>query len=558
MSFSSGALGRPDSAYAKRGVSPLFVSLAVAAWIVLFDNFSFWRTFLQAQPGSLTAQIVALAGLATLLTVLASGIFRMLAGAALGRWILAGLLVMSACVAHYVDAWGVLVDKNLIRNIAQTDVREVNELLSWPALLDLALRGALPAFLLLRLRVVRSGLWQDIGQSAALLLSAIALGSVLTAAMYGTLATTFRNHRELRLQLIPSNYIKASYSFLRGDEMVRSSPTPIGQDARKAGRPSPRPRVMVLMVGETARAENFSLGGYGRPTNQALEGLPVIYFSRVTSCGTDTATSLPCMFSDMGASRFDVASARARENVLDVLVRAGVRVIWLENNSGCKGVCERIPTLTMPQPNSTDLSACGESGCQDEVLVSALRTQLRDVNVDTLIVLHLMGSHGPSYFKRYPTPGPFQPTCDTNRIQICSRESLVNTYDNTIAYTSQVIAQTVLATASQSKRLDIAMLYISDHGESLGENNVYLHGLPPVLAPKQQKEIPMIGWISDSGATALGIQASCLEKIATAPYSHDNLFHSLLGFHQIDTSLYRPDLDIFAIARRSSVCTGRS
>jgi lipid A ethanolaminephosphotransferase len=536
----------------RRGLSPLFLCLSIASWIVLLDNVGFWRTFLSAQPGSGFDQWVSATGLAGLLILLVAGLLRPLVGNRVGLAVVAGLLVISATVAHYVDGWGVLVDRNLIRNVMETDAREVSELLSWSAAADFFLRGVVPAALLLLLPLGESSGSRILSQTGLLLAGAASVGILLTVSLYGTLATTFRNHRELRLQLVPANYIRAVYGHFKGSTRSPVAPMPVASDAWRAPRPDARPKVMVLMVGETARAANFSLGGYRRDTNRHLAGSGAVYFSNVASCGTDTATSLPCMFSNLGADAFSVRAAQARENVLDVLVRAGVRVNWVENNSGCKGVCARVPTQAMPVAGTPAL--CGTDGCHDEILLPALKRELGEAREDSLIVLHLMGSHGPSYFKRYPAPGPFQPTCDTNRIQSCAKAELVNTYDNTIDYTSKVIAEAIRVADSHAQRLDVAVLYVSDHGESLGESNIYLHGLPPRLAPREQKEVPMIGWLSSSAAQAAGLTPKCLPAVAGRAFSHDNLFHSLLGFHGVKTSAYRAELDLFAIAKGDAAC----
>ncbi|MBS0426571.1 MAG: sulfatase-like hydrolase/transferase [Proteobacteria bacterium] len=539
----------------KRGIGPLFVCLAVAGWILAFDNFAFWRTFAQAQPGTALDQFLAGVGLAALLTLGLAGLVRPLIGNVAGRAIVGLLLVLSAAVAHHIDAWGIVVDRNLIRNIAETDTREVRELLTWLGLADIVLRGVLPAAVLFLVPIRPLSIRRGVAHVGVLFIAAGATATILVTSLYGTLATTFRNHRELRLQLIPSNYINALYGHWKGASPAFTLPATIAPDAVRAAPLSIRPRVLVLMVGETARAANFSLGGYPRPTNRRLDGSEVIYFSRVISCGTDTATSLPCMFSNLGADGFSVSAAGQRENVLDVLMRAGVQVTWLENNSGCKGVCARVPTEVMPVVGPSGL--CNDSGCQDEVLVGALQRKLSSIDTDALVVLHLMGSHGPSYFKRYPAPGPFQPTCDTNRIQTCDREALINTYDNTIDYTSKVVADAIRVATDQADRLETAVIYLSDHGESLGERNIYLHGLPKPLAPREQSEVPMIGWVSSRAAAALEVKPTCLRDVSVKPYSHDNLFHTLLGFHGVKTAAYTPSLDIFAIAREGPGCGTR-
>lgn len=535
-----------------RGLSPLFASLAAASWLVLADNLAFWRTISAAQTEAGGLVTVTTAGLALVLISSFAALLRLVAGGTTGVVLLSLVLIVSAGVSHYLDNWGVLFDKNLVRNIIDSDVREARELLAWPALLDLTLRGVLPAGVLWFLGIRSSRPAQTALQMTALLATAAILTGILLVTSYGTLATTFRNHRELRFQLVPTNYFNAIYGHLKGGTEMPSMLARVAPDARRPSNAADKPLVLILIVGETARAANFSLGGYPRETNGALAGAGGVYFSKVSSCGSDTATSLPCMFSDLGADAFDVSKAQARENVLDVLQRTGVEVEWLDNNSGCKGVCSRVPTQQMPTSDVGDI--CHDGACLDEVLVPALEKRLSIVKGDAAIVLHQMGSHGPSYYRRYPAPGPFQPTCETNRIQNCDVGALVNTYDNSIDYTSKTIARAIEVAKSQASRMDVAVVYLSDHGESLGERNIYLHGLPRLLAPSEQIRVPMLVWQSQGTQRRLNLPQGCLASISGRSYSHDNLFHSILGFFGVTAAAYRPELDIWAIGRSESAC----
>lgn len=533
-------------------MSATMASLATSIWIVAVDNLAFWKTFLGAQDGAGAAALFASIGLFVVLILALATTLRLLATPPVGLFVLPALLVVSAGVAHYLDAWGVLFDKALIRNLVETDVREAKELFTWPALLDVALRGVLPASAIWLVGIRSSSKRKTLGHTALLAVATGGAACILITTGYGILATTFRNHRELRFQLVPSNYINAVYGYLRGNEKPTGALRTIAPDAVRTVASSPRPLVLILVVGETARAANFSLGRYVRDTNSALRDTDVVYFGNVVACGTDTATSLPCMFSDFGAREFSVSKARASENVLDVLQRTGVKVEWLDNNSGCKGVCARIPTQQMPTTGNEEL--CGDDACYDEILVRRLEERLKSVREDTAIILHQMGSHGPAYYKRYPPPGKYGPTCDTSRIQSCDRQALINTYDNTISYTTEVIMQTISAARVQSARADIAVIYISDHGESLGERNVYLHGLPPPLAPREQLEVPMMAWLSPEIRSRHEMPRNCIAGLANKAYSHDNLPHTLLGMFGVQTTLYRKDLDIFQPARSFSSC----
>ncbi|AMM24573.1 hypothetical protein AX767_09600 [Variovorax sp. PAMC 28711] len=527
--------------------------LATVAWILAFDNFAFWKTIASAQGGMSWEAGGAMAGLALVLLFMFSAVLRPLAGGRLGCLMLGAVLLASASISHYVDAWGLLFDKGLVRNMVETDAREVRELLSWPALIDLFWRGLFPAALLHFVGVRRSTASRAIRQTIMLTSVGLATAAAVAMIFYGTLASTFRNHRELRFQLVPSNFINATYGYLKADRTSTAPLIPVALDATRKVGANAKPLVLVFIVGETARAANFSLGGYARDTNVALADSNAVYFSGVVACGTDTATSLPCMFSDLGVAGFTNAKAQSRENALDVLQRTGVSVEWIDNNSGCKGVCSRVPNRQLPTID--DGIFCDGTACLDGVLVDALRASLAEVKGDSAIVLHQMGSHGPSYFKRYPAPGPFQPTCDTNRIQACDVSTLVNTYDNSIDYTSQTIAQAISVANAQAANMDVAVIYLSDHGESLGERNIYLHGLPTLLAPKEQTRVPMIVWMSEGVQRRLRTPKSCLTSISGQPLSHDNVFSTLLGFFSINTKAYQPSLDVWSVARSSSNCT---
>ena len=299
-----------------------------------------------------------------------------------------------------------------------------------------------------------------------------------------------------------------------------------------------RPRLLVLVVGETARAANFSLLGYPRETNPQLAKLDVASFSDVSSCGTSTEVSVPCMFSALGREHYDERQIRHSEGLLDVLTRAGYAVKWFDNQSGCKGVCEG--------PGIEYVRLCDDDRCHDGALVERLAAELPHVERDTVIVLHMMGNHGSAYFKRYPKEfRQFLPDCATAQLRDCSRAEIVNAYDNAILYTDHVLGEIVKSLSQASDRVDGAMLYVSDHGESLGEHGLYLHGLPHAIAPSQQTHVPMIVWISRPLRASGDVDMTCLRRKTHAGFSHDNLFHSVLGLMNVDTAVYRPERDIF-------------
>ncbi len=521
--------------------TPAPLASIVALWLVVAGNYSFWTT-LTGGLGDSTRGVAAALTLAVALWASLTFALHLLAFTRLHRWLWAIVLVASAAAAHFVDHWGVLIDKAMLRNVVQTDTAEALDLLTSELVLDLLFRGLLPAAAILAWPMQRPRLKSSLIASVSLALLGAGLFTAALAVHYSEYAPTFRNHRELRYQLVPANFVRAGVGIAlpTGHPSMRKI-EPVAQDATRT--PGAQPLLFVLVVGETARADNFSLGDYARPTNAALSSSGVRYFQGVKSCGTDTATSLPCMFTDIKGDAYSVEQAGRRENLLDILQRTGVNVAWVENNSGCKGVCDRVPTTRLQ-----DLDACAGRDCNDADFALAI-DRLPRLQADTLMVFHQQGSHGPAYFKRYPGTPAFGPACETNRLQDCPRETVVNAYDSSIDFTSQALANVIRALerrAFQSAGGGVVMLYISDHGESLGERGVYLHGLPSWVAPHEQFHVPMMLWMDDAARRRLAPDTRCLDDAMTRDLSHDYLYHTLMGAFDVKSKVYVPRLDLLA------------
>jgi lipid A ethanolaminephosphotransferase len=314
--------------------------------------------------------------------------------------------------------------------------------------------------------------------------------------------------------------------------------------------------VLVLVIGETARAANFFLLGYPRLTTPELARLEVTAFRNVSSCGTSTEVSVPCLFSPFGRADYDDQRIRNSEGLLHVLARAGYAVKWLDNQSGCKGVCQGagISFEKLGKADAPDL--CHADACYDGILARRLAMELADVENDTVLVLHMLGNHGPAYFRRYPSAfRRFRPDCSAAELRDCTREEVVNAYDNAILYTDHVLGDVIHMLDAHANSLDGAMIYVSDHGESLGEGGLYLHGLPYAIAPRTQTHVPLIVWMSTGFERAERVNLSCLRGRVNDVLSHDNVFHSVLGLLDVHTSAYLPARDVFGQCRNIPAAT---
>lgn len=462
------------------------------------------------------------------------------------------LFMISAGVAYFMNQYGVMIDAGMFRNFAETNVTEVGDLLSLKLLVYIVLLGLLPSLVVWRIPVNYRRWHRELISKSLVSVGCAAVIGGIALLNYQGLSSLFRNHHELRLMVVPSNYIGASIGYL--SEQVVSAQKPfvkLGEDAKLDSEWSQHKRksLTVLVIGESARAENFGILGYSRDTTPQLKKEHgVIAFTDVHSCGTETAVSVPCMFSNMGRKDYSASTARNQEGMLDVLKRAGLNVVWRDNQSGCKGTCDRVTLQDVS--NLKDPVLCANNECRDEILLQGLQSFIDNLDKDTVLVLHQMGSHGPEYFKRYPKEyEKFTPVCESNALNNCSRESIVNGYDNTLLYTDHVLASLIDILRSNQNKVDTAMMYLSDHGESLGEYNLFLHGTPYMLAPDQQKHVPMVAWFSDNYQQSFAVNTHCLQGERNAPLSQDNLFHSMLGLLKVDTKVYNPALDMFANCR---------
>ncbi len=552
----------PDATSPRGAWSPQALVVVCALWCAGPGNWPLWRHLMTLPELTGSRVPVLLLSMGLGIAGVTAALLAPLAWPRLVKPLLSFALLCTAVAAHFIGSYGVVLDPTMMVNALQTDGREVRDLLSLPLLGSLAGLALLPmAWLWLR-PLRRPGLWRGLAGNVAMLLGGLALAAGLVYATFADLSSLMRNHTTVRYMISPINgwYSLARATTRSSQAQPSTPPAPVGLDATVAARHPGVPPLLVLVVGETARADHFSLNGYGRPTNPGLSKLPVVSFTDVTSCGTSTAASLPCMFSLLGRDRFE-AQKQPQENLLDVLQHAGLAVLWLDNQSGCKGLCDRVhhAMASDPAPGAPPLppGLCQPNGeCFDLALLHGLDQRLAQLPDEqrargVVLVLHQMGSHGPAYHLRSPASlKPFQPECTNTALQHCDAQTLVNAYDNSIAYTDQLLTALVGWLQHKTPAWSPGLLYVSDHGESLGENNLYLHGMPYGVAPKAQKHVPLIAWWPTATANATGLNLECLRARRQEPLSHDHLAHSVLGWLQVRTAAYQPEQDLFAPCRK--------
>lgn len=463
------------------------------------------------------------------------------------------IVILSAITSFYMDTLGVIIDRDMIQNVMVTTVTESKHLITFGFVSHVIIFGILPALVILSIRIKRQSLLRTIALPAVTFVVGIALTAGLLMTDLKSYSSILRERKDFMSSFQPGAPLVGAIRYAR---MVNRAgnivAAPIGEDATKgaAYASNSDPVLTIIVAGETARAQNFSLNGYAVDTNPELAKLPIVNFSDVSSCGTATAVSLPCMFSKFDRNAYSYEKGLSHQNVLDVLSTAGFHVEWWDNNTGDKNIADRIPSRSLIHTENEEFCAAGE--CMDGIFMQYLKEFTATITQDTVLVLHQIGSHGPTYHLRYPEAFErFTPSCDTAELKNCTPQEIINAYDNTIAYTDKVLAETIGFLQSQ-EGLKTSLLYVSDHGESLGEGGLYLHGAPYFMAPEQQTKVPMILWMSEAFQSQFGIDQECLAAKSDTALSHDNLFHSVLGMLDIQTEERNPELDIFASCKDMS------
>lgn len=527
------------------GISQTTLTLLTATYMMAVLNAGFWDRVTLIFPQSMAQQ--ALFGISIwALTVLVLEL--------LGPWHLqkpvAALLILIAAGAHYYErSFGVLIDREMVRNVFETTMTESRHLITGTAVVQIGLTGVLPAALVFWPKVSRLGLWHQVWRwpLGVALSFALLTGGLFTD--YKAFSAALRERKDLMDAYQPGASLVSVVRYAR-EQWKTADPVaqPLGTDAR----PGPllaaldKPVLLVIFAGETARAQNFGLNGYERDTTPNLRAHDVINFADTTSCGTSTAVSLPCMFSRLTQLDYSRSAFLSEENLLDVLGHAGMAVEWHDNNTGDQKIATRTGWSRVDAALAPE--ACVDE-CTDEVFLPLIADRLATITQNTVLVLHMIGSHGPAYHLRYPPErAVFQPECKTSQFSACTVAEIVNSYDNTILQTDFVLSRTIDLMAA-SDRVQPAMIFLSDHGESLGEDGLYLHAAPRFMAPETQTKVPFVLWFGQEFQTAMALDRGCLHDASLRPVSQDNLFHSVLGLLDIATTVRDPALDLIGTCR---------
>lgn len=537
----------------KRTLRPEVAALCVAAYVLIAFNVAFWTKLHAAVAPDDVYEWLFLAAVFVIGLGFLNLFFGLFALPYVFKPAVTVFLLVTVAASYFVNEFGVVLDSHMMRNVFQTNPDEAADLLTPRLLLYFLVFGVAPACLVWSCRIAYRPFWQEVRVKALATLGVCAIIFGTALPFMQSITSVFREHRVLLSLFAPLNYVYAYTSYVRSEAKITAAPAaPFGEDARRVANGHRRKTLTVIVVGETARAANFSLNGYARPTNPLLSEVPdLVNLSRVYSCGTDTAQSVPCMFSGLGRDGYTYERAIQQEGLLDILQRVGFSVLWRENQSGCKGVCKRVPTELVTTMEYRKFYELGSS--LDENLLTGLQERIDHLQGDAVVVLHMMGSHGPAYFERYPDAFEhFRPACKERQFSRCTRQEIVNSYDNTILYTDHILSRLIgLLQANDGKNVATAMIYVSDHGESLGESNLYLHGMPYAFAPDVQKHVPMMVWLSPNFRADMRIDVACLQRRNNEAGSHDNLFHSVLGMLDVHTKVYDSKLDLFAACRQA-------
>ncbi len=434
-----------------------------------------------------------------------------------GKFLTSLFFIVSAVAVYFINSYSVIIDESMVGNVLNTNYEESSSFFSFKLIIYIVLFGVIPSIYIFKVKVTYVTL-KKFSVTSSLTLFFVA---ILVFANASNWLWIDKNSKQLGGLAMPWSYtVNISRFYIHKSQENEKEillPNATIKDTNKS--------VFILVIGESARSQNFSLYGYKKNTNPLLSKTNNLHTFNATSCATYTTAGVKCILSHEDTGDL-------YEILPNYLYRNDVEVIWRSTNWG------EPPIHIKNYQTRANLEAdCKGEDCNyDEILLTNLKEQiLASKKNKILIVLHTSTSHGPTYSKKYPPRfETFKPVCNSVELGNCSQTELINAYDNTIIYTDYILHK-VIEDLQQLKQYNSAMLFISDHGESLGEKNLYMHGLPLSIAPKEQFDIPFIVWTSDGSKQ--------LKPNKTLSQLH--VFHSVLNFLSIETPIYDEKMNIF-------------
>ena len=533
-------------------ISQYKLILFTAFLFAIFYNFSFFKNILITYPNE-GLNIIYISSIFILLVSFIVFLFTIFSSKYTTKPLLIITLVVSAFTAYFMDTYHVVIDDSMIRNTLQTNLSESSDLFTPKLIVYVLILAITPSYFIFKTKIKYKSFKEESFKKLKTLFLSLVIILIILFSFSKFYTSFFREHKSLRFYINPIYWIYsignyANKTLTNGLIVVKE----IGKDATiklDKHEEIEKKELVIMVVGEAARANRFSLNGYEKETNPLLKQEEIVNFSNMYSCGTSTAESVPCMFSIFDKADYDYKKGISTENIIDVLKHTkNVNVLWRDNNSDSKGVALR--TDFEDYRTSKTNTKCDDE-CRDVGMLVGLDDYIKKhQGEDILIVLHQMGNHGPAYYKRYPKEfEKFIPVCKTNQLEQCTQEEVSNAYDNAILYTDYFLSEVINFLKPYSKDYETAMLYMSDHGESLGENGLYLHGLPYFMAPDEQKHIASLMWFGE-GDIKEDVDLEKLNTYKNKLFSQDNLFHTLLGLFEVETEVYKKEMDILYDAKK--------
>lgn len=434
-----------------------------------------------------------------------------------GKVLLILFFIVSSIAVYFVNTYSVIIDESMIGNILNTNYEESSSFFSFKVILYVIFLGIIPSIYIAKVKITKVPL-KEFSITSSLTLLFIAVLIFVNASNWLWID---KNSKRLGGLAMPWSYSVNTPLFyihkFKKNEKEILLPNAVIKDNEKS--------VVVLVIGESARRQNFSLYGYKKNTNPLLSKTENVFHFNANSCATYTTAGVKCILEHKNSDDL-------YEILPNYLYRNNVEVIWRTTNWG------EPPVHIKNYQNKEALKAdCKGVECEyDEVLLRGLKEQIQASKKNKiLIVLHTSTSHGPTYSKKYPPQfETFKPVCNSVELGKCSQNELLNAYDNTIVYTDYIL-HSVIEDLKELKEYKSTMIFVSDHGESLGEKNLYMHGVPISIAPKEQYEIPFIVWVSD--------HSKQLKPNETLTQNH--VFHSVLKFLNVESPVYDEKMNIF-------------